>query len=310
MSKFKIFNVQLVPLDQEKEVGVSGYKKLFAQLRDLNQKFLRDKNHLEFHYHVNGDTYMGPLDFKPLPGFVTGHFVRYRNTEVVTDLATGRALYYAKAGKGGATNIKVAPFVFDAEKHYFAIDGVLGIRTEDFISALTQFLQPIAKEHFPRHELTINLISRRNDLETVFKNAVQYKTVKLHLNGPNGSDAVDILGDMRDNKIQTLELNASGGNGRMVGLPNFIKQILRSVIGHGYAVITYFEGDGHAEEGQLRRRTYDSREQPLTFTVRHSPGNPSEEDFLARTTHRLHELDINENGSEESEAEDADEDMT
>jgi hypothetical protein len=293
MSKFKIFNIQLLPFNDEKEVGVSGYKKLFAELRDINQKHLKAKTHLDFHYQVSSDIYMGPLDFKTPPGYVTGHFVRYRNTEVVTDLATGKALYYAKAGKGGATNIRVVPFVFNAEKHYFAIDGALGIRTPDFISALEGFLWPIVREYFPRYQLTVNLISKRNELENVFRTAESYKTVKIHLNGPNGSDAVDILGDMRDNKMQTLDLHVSGGDGRMTGLPSFVKQILRSVIGHGWSVITYFVRNREAPDERGRMQTYDSREQPLTFVVRHSPANSSEDGFMERVTQRLSSINPN-----------------
>jgi hypothetical protein len=208
-------------------------------------------------------------------------------------LATGKALYYAKEGKGGATNIRVVPFVFDADKHYFAIDGALGVRTADFISALEGFLEPIVKASFPGYQLTINLISRRNELENVFRTAESYKTVKIHLSGPNGSDSVDILGDMRDNKMQTLDLNVSGGDGRMTGLPEFVKRILRSVMGHGWSVITYFVRDSSSPEGRGRMQTYDSREQPLTFVVRHSPANSSEDGFMERVTQRLSSVNPN-----------------
>lgn len=300
MSKFNIYNIQLLPNDGAPEVGSAGYRKLFSKLRDLNQKHLRQKTHLNYHFHVSGDMYIGPLDFKFPAGHVTGHFVRYRNTETVTELATGKTLYSAKDGKAGVTNQRVVPFVFDSKRHFFAIDRQLIIRSQDFIDALDQLLRPIAEENFPDHELTVNLISKPNVLENVFRTAVSYKTVRIHLNGPNGSDALDVLGEMRDSQMQKLELDASGGNGRMSRLPEFVKKILRSVPGHGWSTVTYFVHEGEPGDLRERKQTYDSREQPQTFTVRHSSKDGSEDDFLDRVAAKLQEVDLS---AEEEEGE-------
>lgn len=292
MAKFKIYNIQLLPTDDAAEVGVSGYKKLFAKLRDLNAKHLSAETHLAFHYHVSANIFVGPFDFNFPAGYVTGHFVRYRNTEKVTDLATGKTLFKAKRGKGGVVTRRDVPFVFDAKRHFFAIDSALEIRSENFISALFQLLSPIAQEHFPKHDLTVNLISKPNGLENVFRTAVSYKTVAIHLNGPNGTDALDVLGEMRDTKMQKLALDVSAGRGRMLRLPEFVKRILRSVPGHGWSTVSYFVQDGEPGEQRERQQTYDSREQPQTFIVHHSSNDASESDFFARVASRLEDIDI------------------
>ena len=224
--------------------------------------------------------------------YVTGHFVRYRNTENVTDLATGKSLFTAKRGKGGVVTRRDVPFVFDAKRHFLAIDSALEIRSENFISALLQLLSPIASVHFPKHDLTVNLISKPNGLENVFRTAVSYKTVAIHLNGPNGDDALDILGEMRETKMQKLALDVSAGSGRMLRLPEFVKRILRSVPGHGWSTVSYFVQDGEPGERRERQQIYDSREQPQTFIVHHSGKDFAETDFFARVARRLEDIDI------------------
>ncbi|SDH41024.1 DUF4747 family protein [Janthinobacterium sp. YR213] len=302
MAKFKIYNIQLLPTDDATEVGVKGYKKLFAELRDLNSKHLSAKTHLEYHYHVSGNIYVGPFDFNFPAGYVTGHFVRYRNTEKVTDLATGKMLFKATRGKGGVVTRRDVPFVFDAKRHFLAIDSSLDVRSENFISALLQLLSPIAEEHFPKYDLTVNLISKPNGLENVLKTAVSFKTVAIHLNGPNGDDALDVLGEMRETKMQKLILDVSAGSGRMLRLPDFVKRILRSVPGHGWSTVSYFVQEGEPGEQRERLQNYDSREQPQTFIVHRSSNDTNESDFFARVASRLEGVDIAASDLEEDDA--------
>lgn len=299
MSKFNIYNIQLLPTGDEQEVGIRGYKKLFSELRELNHKHLSAKTHLEFHYRVSSEIFVGPIDFSFPAGYVTGHFVRYRNTERVTDLATGRTLFTASRGKGGVVNRRDLPFVFDAKRHFFAIDSALKIRSENFAEALMQLLAPIAKQHFPNHDLTVNLISKPNGLENVFKTAVSYKTVSIHLHGPNGDDALDVLNEMRETKMQTLVLDVSAGSGRMLRLPEFVMRILRSVPGHGWSRLSYFVQEGEPGEQHERLQHYDTREQPRTFTIRHSPNDASEDEFLSRVASRLDSIDLNDGHSDD-----------
>jgi hypothetical protein len=57
-------------------------------------------------------------------------------------------------------------------------------------------------------------------------------------------------------------------------------------------VLTYFVAEGEPGEQRERKQTYDSREQPQTFTVRHSANDTSEDDFLSRVAERLQEIDL------------------
>lgn len=296
MAKFRIYNIQLLPTEDEAEVGVSGYKRLFARLRDENNAHLSANTHLNYHYPLNvdgGDIYLGPWDFHFPSGFVIGHFVRYRKTDKVTALTTGKTLFESKGKPAISTKYEI-PFVFDAERHLFAIDSGRNLlpSAENFAKVLLHWLAPIAVKHFPNHSLTINLISRAKGLEEVFRTAVSYKTAYIHLNAPNGDDALDVLGEMRDSKMQKLVMDVSGGDGRMTKLPEFVKMILRSVPGYGWSTLSYFVNDGKPGEGKTRLQTYDSREQPLTFTMRHGSADRDEQGFLLRVADTLSRLDL------------------
>lgn len=98
MAKFRIYNIQLLP-DEEAvdEVGALGYRKLFSELRDLNNTYLRDKTQALFHYGLPGDTYIAPHDFKFPAGSIYGNFCRYTKTDELTELRTGKTIF--KAGK-------------------------------------------------------------------------------------------------------------------------------------------------------------------------------------------------------------------
>lgn len=306
MAKFRIYNIQLLPQDDVEEVGVSGYKRLFARLRDENQSHLSANTHLNFHYPLKtdgGDIYIGPWDFHFPSGYVTGHFVRYRKTDKVTALTTGKTLFESK-GKPAVSTKHEIPFVFDANRHLFAIDagGNLLPSADAFVKTLFHLLGSVAAKHFPNHTLTINLISRAKGLEEVFNTAVSYKTAFVYLNGPNGDDALDVLGEMRDSKMHKLTLDVSGGDGRMIKLPEFVKKILRSVPGHGWSTLSYFVSEGKPSEGKTRLQTYDSREQPLTFTMRHGSSDKDEEGFLLRAADTLSALDLSTADSDDESA--------
>ncbi len=307
MAKFIIYNIQLLPNDDETpEVGVSGYKKLFSKLRELNSEHLKAKTQAEFHHPITADIYIGPIDFRFPSGYVCGHFVRYRKTDQVTELATGKNLYSSKGRTVGVTSQHKIPFVFDADRHLFAIaGGNLLPKPQPFIAILAKFFSSVAADNFPKHTLNINLISRANALEAVFNTAVAYKTVHVNLTAPNGHGAEDILREMRESKTQNVALHASGGkDGRMKDIPEFIKKILRAATGYGWSKLTYFINNGKPGEDKTRKEIYDSREAPRTFALKHSKNDTSEEDFLKRVAEKLGAIDISES-VEEDEIEDA-----
>lgn len=290
MSKFRIYNVQLLPDDQNiDEIGAIGYRKLFSELRDLNKKHLSAKTTTSFHYDMPGDTYIGPdNDFSFPAGFVYGNFIRYTKTERLTDLSSGKTIF--KAGEKTAISTKKQiPFVFDTKRHLLAIDGAHLPKGKIFIEALERFLTPICEEHFPNHNLEINIISKINALEEVFEKATAYKTVDIDLAFPNGNETEKLLRELKETKTQ-LKVHASAGKkGRMSDIPHIIKDMLRAAVSFGTSSISYFV---ETEPGKERKALYKSEDTPVTFEIRSSPNDKNKKDFYARVSDKLADIDI------------------
>lgn len=299
MSKFRIYNIQLLP-DQEgiDEVGVAGYRKLFANLRDLNKKHLDEKTQVLYHFGLPGETYIAPHDFKFPSGFVYGHFVRYTKTDELTELKTGKTIF--KAGKKTAVaSKKLIPFVFDTRRHYLAIDGANLPKGSTFVDALKKFLEPVAAQSFPNHELTVNLISKANALEDVFKKAVAYKTVDVSLAFPNGHETEQLLRELKETKTQ-LNIHASGGvKGRMSAVPEFLKGLLRAAVIFGSAKISYFIPTEPGKDA-TKKEVYNSEDTPVTFSMRQSAKDENEADFFGRVHDRLENLDLSTHEDDDS----------
>lgn len=300
MSKFRIFNVQLLPNeDGIEEVGRAGYRKLFSELNKLNRQHLRDSTHTGFHFQVATDTFIGPRDFHFPSGYVYGYFVRYSKASEITELRTGKTLYKApKSGKevSGVVNI---PFVFDTDRHLLAIDGAALPKSEDFVQALQRFLSPVQVAIFPDHELTVNLVSRSNAIEQVFQTAASYKVIELSLSFRNGPASDALLDELKESKTHQVSVRASAGaKGRMSKVPEFIKDLLRAASSLGWSRITYFVQDPGGVEGVTKKATFDSREAPLTFAARHSASDTSEAEFFERVSEKLDEIDLTKDTAE------------
>lgn len=294
MSKFLIFNIQLLPnQDGIAEVGRSGYRRLFSKLNELNKAHLRENTHTSFHYQLPADTFIGPKEFKFPSGYVFGYFVRYTKAEKITELRTGKTLFKAPRSGAGVVGILDIPFVFDTDRHLLAIDGINLPRTEVFIECLQKYLLPVQEINFPDHELTVNLISKPNAIERVFESATSYKVVDLTVSFQNGHATDQLLKELKDSKTHQLKLHASAGTkGQMSKLPEFIKDLLRAASSVGFSRVTYFVPLEGSVQGATKKQTFDSREAPLTMTARHSASDVSEEDFFARVAGKLDELNI------------------
>lgn len=298
MSKFRIYNIQLLPdEDGIDEVGVAGYKRLFAGLRDENAAHLNSKTEMLYHYGLPGDTYLAPHDFRFPAGFVYGNFVRYTKTDELTELKTGKTLF--KAGrKTAVASKKLIPFVFDTRRHYLAVDGAALPKGAIFVEALKRFLAPVAEKNFPSHELTVNLISKANALEDVFKRAVAYKTVDVALAFPNGHETEQLLRELKETKTQ-LNIHASGGvKGRMSAVPEFLKGLLRAAVVLGTAKISYFVAPEPGKDS-TKKEVYNSEDTPVTFTVRHSAQDAGDQEFFSRVFDRLDKLDLDADDDED-----------
>ena len=292
MSKFRIYNIQLLPTGDEAEVGVAGYRRLFSELREANKRAHREGTQNAFHYGLTGDTYIGPRDFKFPAGYVAGNFTRYTKADQLTDLRTRERVFKAKKGRTAVVSDHEIPFVFNTAHHLLAIDEA--DLPKNFIEVLTHLLGDLALKVFPNHELTINLVSQPGELEKIFETAVAYQLIELKLAFPNGHETEELLRQLKESKTQ-LKISASAGDrGKMRSVPAFLKEVLRASVAYGWAKITYFV-PARAGTTETRRVIYDSQENPLTFVARHS-AQDNENEFFDRVNGKLLQLDVSEEG--------------
>lgn len=295
MAKFRVYNVQLLPInDNVAEVGVAGYKRLFSLLRDENKNRIRTRSEGTFHYRHSESVFIGPNEFNFAAGYVYGSFIRYTKTDAVNELGTNKPLFRAK-GRTGVTDASDVAFVFDAKLHLLAIDssGVFP-SAEIFGESLLKMLEVAVGVEFPDHELTVNVMSKKSALEDVFKRARAYSVVDVDLTFRNGHDTEEILRELKETQTKSLKVRASAGKGgKMSGLPGLVKNlVVAAAAGLGTANITYFVAQREGSREVVRTAQYKSSDMPVTFQVNRSVAGGMDKDFFDRVLHKLRRIDL------------------
>lgn len=292
MAKFRVYNVQLLPVNAGiREVGKSGYKRLFSKFQAKNKDVIRNRKEGDYHFRQNEDTFIGPVsDFSFPAGYVYGNFVRYRKVEQVKQLGTDKRLFTAGAKTGVTSEEKIA-FVFDVDQHLLALEAPAWMPpSQVFADAIHHMLLEVAEQEFPEHELTVNGISKRSELAKVFATATSYSVVDLDLTFRNGHDTEELLQELKDTQTKSLVVRASAGKGgRMSRLPKFVQSMLvAAATGLGNAKITYFADQVIGKKTVSRQHTYDTRDMPVTFQVnRTQAATESDEEYFFRVREKL-----------------------
>lgn len=289
MANFRVYNVQLLPNSAAAgDVGVVGYKRLFAAFRNATRDARVQKRLLAYHRDVGRDAHFGPETFNVAAGYVWGHFVRYKRTDRVDDLNTGKRLFKEGAKQVGVASRTELMFVFDCKQHFFAIEeaGASLPPPLEFLAILQEYLEPLRAKIFPDHSLHILLIADKSSLDGVLSSAVAYSKIEVDLTFPNGP-AEDTLDELKRSRIQKLKISGSpGADGKISAeLPNFLLDILRGALKYGRAKLSYFTDadDGKDVSG---RKTYDSETMPMKFAKRKG-SEEDDESFAQRCVEDL-----------------------
>lgn len=285
MTKFVVYNVQLLPTSEEyADVGGAGYKRLLAELRDLNQKHRRERTLQSFHQSLTGDAFFGPHEFYVRAGFVYGNFIKYTRTNVVSDINRGKVVFQNKTRAMTVSKETLIPFLFDTKTHYLAIDGGAGIKLSILTDVLEKLLSTAKGEHFPNHELHINIVASADDVDHILASATAFKKIEVDLTFQNGGGKTqEFLKEMRASRTQRLQVAASGGSGKIARMPSFLDEMVRAAALVGSLQLTYYL------DGSARKHTYDSKESPLAFVCRRS-SNDDDTRYFDRVRGQLAKL--------------------
>lgn len=305
MSKFLVFNLQLLPLDSSKtgEVGPDGYIRLFEELNKTVVKGFKEKSLTTNGIRLVNDTYFAPLHTKIVSEkklsknskveggngkFVYGQFVKFHKTTTVEDLYTKEHLFEEAAGQSAVSNRHELFYIFNPESHLIAIENTKNRLpvTKTMINALHKFLGPVASMHFSNYTLTVNLVSRGDDLNAILERAIGYSNIKINLTFKNGPTQDEVLDDFSEKNLHKLTLTASAARGAtMSKVPDTIKGILLNAPTYGSASMSFTEDI----DGKRVRSNFDTNDSPEVITAR-ATGNEDSEGFYRRINKKIIEL--------------------
>lgn len=280
MASFRIYNIQLLPLDNSRtpEVGVTGYKKLLEELELVRKAAHASKTLIENSYKLPHDTYFAAFTIFPRTKFAEGKWVKYQKAESVVDLYTNKSLFIAAEGDAPVSNTYLFRFLFDYEAHRLAVEELGGKLPSagTLQKALINLLEPIAQSHFPEHTLTVNLVSESKALEQALEEAKGFRRVEVSLTFPNGHQLTKRLREMKENNVHVVKAEASSNKGALMPhLPDFILELVKASTDYGRSKFTYvkdklqkrqvFSTEEHPEKIQLRQK---KNEQEVSFMER------------------------------------------
>lgn len=284
MASFRLFNIQLLPLDTAKtpEVGVEGYQRLFATLKENIESAQRLKTLADQSYKLPHDTHFAPFVVHADKGFAHGKWVKYQRAEAVVDLYTNESLYTAGEGVAAVSNNHYFQFVFDYVTHRFAIEELQGKlpSSASVVKALDSTLRPVADQAFPEHVLTVNLISEKKALEEALAEATGFRSVEVKVTFPNGPELSARLRELKENNVHVVRAQASSEKDAvMPSLPDFILDLVKASTNYGQSKFTYVRD-------KLRRGKFSTEAFPQKVAVRHAK-DEDEAGFLRRLVHKV-----------------------
>ncbi len=248
MPAFRIYNIQLLPLDTSttEEVGISGYKNLFELLNKVVGTKVEQKTIVQYSFPLVNDTYISPLTINTTQNksYSHGEFVKFHRADKVLDFYTNATLYTADNSSSAVSSIHTFRYVFDYETHQLAIEDSGSTLPSPlvFLNVLQFFLRPIAEENFIEYIFTINLVSDEKVLNEILRDADGFSRAQVKLTFPNGPVLNDLLQEFKEKNVHRVDHSTSSERGAiMPDITDYMKALLEGATRYGEAAITYYK---------------------------------------------------------------------
>lgn len=297
--KLRIYNIQLLPLDHTKtgDAGESRYIELFKHFNNSVTKSIKQKRLVTDAKQLVNDSFFAALNcerhvhkqLKDQHTFVVGRFIKFHQAGEVEDLYTKATLFKAQKGQDAVANRKEFLYIFDPVSHWLGIEEQNGrLPNQRAVkSSLEQYFQPLAEQFFPDYTLTVNLVSRDEELISVLERAVGFTKIKIDITFKNGPTQNEVLQDMAANSLHRLKITASSDRGsHMPRVPETIEGFVKNAPQYGQASITYLEQN---EKGGTNLARYESESNPQTVSAR-ARGDEDPMSFYGRMVIKIKEL--------------------
>ena len=276
--KLRIYNIQLLPLNFAKtgEAGEFRYIELFKHFNDSVTRSIKQKRLVTDAKPLINDSYFAALNcekhvykrMKDRHTFIVGRFIKFHPAGDVEDLYTKATLFKAQEGQDAVANRKEFLYIFDPVSHWFGIEEQNGrLPNQRAVkSSLEQYLQPVAEKFFPDYTLTVNLVSREEELNSILERAVGFTKIEIDITFKNGPTQDEVLQDMAANSLHRLKISASSDRGsHMPRVPETLEGFVKNAPQYGQASITYLEKN---EKGGTNLARYESESNPQTISAR------------------------------------------
>ncbi|WP_447915811.1 DUF4747 family protein [Delftia acidovorans] len=297
--KLRIFNIQLLPLDHKNtgDAGENRYIELFNKLNESVTKTIKQKRLVADAKPLINDSFFAALNcekhvhknLKDEHTFIVGRFIKFHQAGEVEDLYTKATLFKAQEGQDAVANRKEFLYIFDPVSHWLGIEEQNGRLPNHRAvkSALEQYLLPIAESFFPDYTLTVNLVSREDELNSVLERAVGFTKIEVDITFKNGPTQDEVLRDMAANSLHRLKITASSDRGsHMPHIPKTIEGFVKNAPQYGQASITYLEKNS---KGGTNLARYESEANPQTISAR-AQGNEDPMSFYGRMVVKIKDL--------------------
>lgn len=297
--KLRIYNIQLLPLDHSKtgDAGEARYIELFKRFNDSVTQSIKQKRLVADAKPLINDSFFAALNselhiyqhLKNRHAFIVGRFIKFHQAGEVEDLYTKATLFKAQKGQDAVANRKEFLYIFDPHSHWLGIEEQNGrLPNHGAVrSALEQYLNPIVEQFFPDYTLTVNLVSRKDELNSVLDRAIGFTRIEVDITFKNGPTQDEVLQDMAANSLHRLKITASSDRGsHMPRVPETIEGIVRNASQYGQASITYLEQN---DKGVTNLARYESESNPETISAR-ARGDEDPMSFYGRMVIKIKEL--------------------
>jgi len=297
--KLRIYNIQLLPLDHATtgDAVESRYIELFKHFNDSVTKSIKQKRLVTDAKPLVNDSFFAALNcekhvhqkLKDRHIFIVGRFIKFHQAGQVEDLYTKATLFKAQEGQDAVANRKEFLYIFDPVSHWLGIEEQNGSLPNQRAvkSALEHCLQPLAEQFFPDYTLTVNLVSREEELMSVLERAVGFTKIEVDITFKNGPTQDEVLQDMAANSLHRLKISASSDRGsHMPRVPKTIEGFVKNAPQYGQASITYLEQN---DKGVTNLARYESESNPQTVSAR-ARSNEEPMSFYGRMVIKMKEL--------------------
>ncbi|TAM04240.1 MAG: DUF4747 family protein [Paraburkholderia sp.] len=270
MSKFRYFNVSLLPIDgkTESEVGEDGYRSLIEEYGKIIRKANDDRQLEKVSFKLRNDMFFSALHVYFGEGHAYGTLVKFDQPDAIQDLYTGAEV--TKVARGGSAHRYLFDFVFDYSKHTLAIHNAYNKlpSTQPTLKAIEFFFNSIATQKFPKHQIQVGQIVSSAAVSNTLQKAKKFKRGEVEVTFTNSAyyeDALvqEIQNEMKENatnKVTVIE--SSARDGFMNDFSRRFKALLRlAQITTGNGFIRYLDRSTN------RLSSFHMRNHPLELTV-------------------------------------------